>query len=194
MGHNSGIFGPGRAALLAAVLGATLALGGCGGVEFQGAVFDAVGLSGDRREPDVHMAERPPLLLPPNLNALPQPGQGVAAATAREDWPKNPELAQKEIIQAQEDAKNKQLAEKEPLHPYIGKPTLLNKILGSKKRPEQPEEVPEPDPAVDKPKEEGGAQTAHKPLTPHVPQDIKPTEDPFHPAAPDSYKNPTALY
>ena len=38
------------------------------------------------------------------------------------------------------------------------------------------------------------AQTKPKPLTPHVPQDITPTEDPFHPAAPDSYKNPNALY
>jgi hypothetical protein len=38
------------------------------------------------------------------------------------------------------------------------------------------------------------AQTKPKPLTPHQPQEITPTEDLFHPAAPDSYKNPTALY
>lgn len=196
MGHTQIIVRPGRAALFAAALGATFVLGGCGGVEFQGALFDAVGLSGDRQEPDVRMSERPPLLVPPNLSALPQPGGGVAVATAREDWPKNPELVQKEQLQAEQDAKAKVAAEREPLHPYIGKPTLLNKVLGARKQPEQPDDLPEPDPAVDKPKEgEDVAQTERKPLTPHVPQDIKPaTEDPFQPSAPDSYKNPKALY
>ena len=57
------------------------------------------------------------------------------------------------------------------------------------------DEVPEPDPS-DKPprRPERGATATPKPLTPHVPQDIKPTEDPFNPAAPESYKNPNALY
>ena len=50
---------------LAAALAVTLALGGCGGIEFQGKVFDYMGLSGDREQADVRMAERPPLLLPP---------------------------------------------------------------------------------------------------------------------------------
>lgn len=94
MGHITITRRAGRTTLLAATLATTLALGGCGGIEFQGKIFDYVGLSGDRQEPDVRLAERPPLVLPPNSKALPQPGSGVAVATAREDWPQNPELAQ----------------------------------------------------------------------------------------------------
>ncbi|MGH2604578.1 MAG: hypothetical protein ACRDJ9_34960, partial [Dehalococcoidia bacterium] len=66
MGHTTRITRAGKAALVAAALSATLALGGCGGVEFQGKIFDAVGLSGDHKEADVRMAERPPLLMPPD--------------------------------------------------------------------------------------------------------------------------------
>jgi hypothetical protein len=194
LGHAKTIIGPGRAALLGVALGATLALGGCGGVEFQGKIFEAVGLSGDIKQPDVRMAERPPLLVPPDLNTLPQPGGGVAVATAREDWPKNPEEQRKAIIKAEKDAQAKEQSAREPLHPYIGKPTLFNKLLGKKKEAEPLDDVPEPDPS-DKPKEgEDVAEAKHKPLTPHVPQDIKPTEDLFNPPPPNSYKNPSALY
>ena len=91
MGHRPDMTCPVRAALLAAAFAAALALGGCGGVEFQGKIFDYMGVSGERKEPDVRMSERPPLLLPPDTKALPQPGSGVATATARQDWPQNPE-------------------------------------------------------------------------------------------------------
>ena len=192
MGHNSRITRPVRAALLAPVFAATLALGGCGGIEFQGKVFDYMGISGDRKEADVRMTERPPLLLPPDAKALPQPGNGVAVATARQDWPKNPEVTQKQIVQAQKDEKAKALRTQEPLNPYIGKPTLFNKWFAKNKDGQPVDEVPEPDPS-DKPAE-AVAGTTVKPLKPHVPQDIKPTEDPFNPAPPDSYKNPSALY
>ena len=41
----------------------------------------------------------------------------------------------------------------------------------------------------------GWAATAKpKPLQPHVSQDIEKTDDPFNPPAPESYKNPSALY
>ena len=49
---------PVGAALLAAVSAATLALAGCGGIEFQGKIFDYMGVSGDHKQPDVRMAER----------------------------------------------------------------------------------------------------------------------------------------
>ena len=133
MAHNSRITRPVRAALLAPVFAATLALGGCGGIEFQGKVFDYMGISGDRKEADVRMTERPPLLLPPDAKALPQPGNGVAVATARQDWPKNPEVTQKQIVQAQKDEKAKTLRAQEPLNPYIGKPTLFNKWFAKNK-------------------------------------------------------------
>jgi hypothetical protein len=183
-----------RSATLAAALAATLALGGCGGIEFQGKVFDYMGLSGDRKQPDVRMAERPPLLLPPDTKALPTPGNGVAAATAREDWPKNPEAVQTEIVKADGDAKAKQTAVNDPLNPLKGKNNpLIEKWLTKKKQVEQPDDTPEPDPATDKPPEEV-AQAKRQPVTPPPPQEEIPTTDPFHPAPPESYKNPNALY
>jgi hypothetical protein len=194
LGHTIAISRPYRAALLAAAFAAPLALGGCGGIEFQGKVFDYMGISGDRKEADPRMAERPPLLLPPDTKALPQPGNGVAVATAREDWPQNPELAQKQIVKAKEAEKSKEEAAQDPMNPYAGKPTLLDKWFGKKKEGEPVDEVPEPDPSDKPPEDQAVAAAKPKPLTPHVPQEITPTEGPFHPAAPESYKNPNALY
>ena len=197
MGHNRAISRPCRAALLASALAATLALGGCGGIEFQGKVFDYMGLSGDRQEPDVKMAERPPLLLPPDTKALPQPGSGVAVATAREDWPKNPEIVQQQAVEAQKAAKAKEVTDAtDPINPLQGKSNpLIDKWLSKNKKVVQPDETPEPDP-TDKPiVSETVAQSKPKPLTPLVPQELPPpTEDPFHPAPPESYKNPDAIY
>ena len=47
-----------------------LALGGCGGIEFQGKAFDYMGLSdvGKQKE-DARMTERAPLLVPPNVRS-----------------------------------------------------------------------------------------------------------------------------
>ncbi|MGH6832393.1 MAG: hypothetical protein ACRECM_05135 [Methyloceanibacter sp.] len=195
MGHITIIRRPGRATLLAAAFAATLALGGCGGIEFQGKVFDYMGLSGDRQEPDVRLAERPPLVLPPNAKALPQPGSGVAVATAREDWPQNPELAQKQVVEATQAEQAKEEAKNDPINPYAGKKTLLDKWLGKKKEPEQVDDVPEPDPSDKPPTDQAVATAKPKPLTPHVPQDVTPgAPDLFNPAPPESYKNPNALY
>ena len=135
MGHNWHMIRPVRAALLAAVSAATLALAGCGGVEFQGKIFDYMGVSGDRKEPDVRMAERPPLLLPPNPKALPEPQNGVAAAAARQDWPQNPEVTQKQIVQEEKDKKSVEQRKQEPLNPYIGKKTLIDRWLAKDRRP-----------------------------------------------------------
>jgi len=193
LGHTAIISRPGRAARLAAVFAATLVLGGCGGVEFQGKIFDYMGISGDGKEADPRLAERPPLLVPPDTKALPPPGS-VAEAAAREDWPQNPELAQKQIVKVKEAEKSKEEAAKDPINPYAGKPTLLTKWLGKKKETEPVDDVPEPDPS-DKPAEgQSVAQAKPKPLTPHVPEEAAPSEDLFHPAPPESYKNPSALY
>ena len=197
LGHTTIICRPSRAALLAAGFAATLALGGCGGIEFQGKIFDYVGLSGDRQQPDPRLAERPPLLLPPNTKALPQPGSGVAVATARQDWPKNPEIVQQEAVDAEKAAKAKQVTDAtDPLNPLQGKSNpLLNKWFSKNKKVEQVDDVPEPDPADKPPADQAVAAAKPKPLTPHVSQEVTPgAPDPFHPAAPESYKNPTSIY
>jgi hypothetical protein len=97
-------------------------------------------------------------------------------------------VTQQQIKQAQKDEKAKEVRKQEPLHPYIGKPTLFDKWFTKDEGP-QVDDIPEPDPS-NKPPEEV-ATTRPKPLTPHVPQEITPTEEPV---SPDSYKNPSALY
>ncbi len=194
MGRTTRIVRGGRNALLAGALSATLVLGGCGGVEFQGKIFDAVGLSGERQQADVRMAERPPLLLPPDTKALPPPGGGVATATAREDWPQNPELARAKAVQAENDKFAAEESGRQPLHPYIGKPTLLNKLLPKKDKPEDVDDVPEPDPSDKLPESDSVAQAPPQPLQPHVPHEIDQSRDEFKPVTPDSYSNPSALY
>jgi hypothetical protein len=196
LGHIAAISRAGRALGPAATFAISLALGGCGGIEFQGKVFDYMGLSGDRQQGDVRMSERPPLLLPPNLKQLPQPGSGVAVATARPDWPTNPEVVQQQVAKdkAAEEAKREAVAD--PTNPYAGKPTLLDKAFGllwNKNADAEPvDDVPEPDPSDKRPEDKGKTAVASTsgPKPPQVPDaDIPPsTEDPFHPAAPDSYK------
>ncbi|MFD0988344.1 hypothetical protein [Methyloligella solikamskensis] len=123
-----------------------LTLGGCGGVEFQGKIFDYAGLSGERQQEDVQMSERAPLVIPPNTNHLPPPGSGPATPSA---WPTNPEVAAREAQQQQAAAEKKDAETQDPLNPYAGKPTLLDKLFGRDKEP-APEvaAVPEPDPSA----------------------------------------------
>jgi hypothetical protein len=196
LGHITHESSPTRAALLAAALGATLALGGCGGVQFEGKVFDYMGVSSiGGQQADVKMVERPPLLLPPDTKALPPPSQGVAVATARADWPQNPEVAQEQVIQAKKDERFKEEAKRQPLNPYIGKPNLFTRWFQKPKQADLLEDVPEPDPSDKAP--EGGAvaqTTTPKPLTPPVPDAEIPDDSLFHPTAPDTYKNPNAYY
>ena len=90
--------------LQAAGLGAALMLSGCAdGVELNGKVFDMMGISpaaqeANRREPK--LAERTPLVVPPDTNRLPEPGSDRAQAAAAVAWPDDPE--QRKAREAQE--------------------------------------------------------------------------------------------
>ena len=83
---------------------ATFAVGGCAdGVELNGKVFDLLGISpaameASRREPK--LAERAPLVMPPNANRLPDPEATQTAATDQSNWPADPE--QRKLAAAQE--------------------------------------------------------------------------------------------
>jgi hypothetical protein len=77
---------------------ALLALPGCGGidgVELNGKVFDAVGLTGalggKKAEPKTEV--RSPLVLPPAAERLPEPGENGAVAPVQtaEAWPNDPD-------------------------------------------------------------------------------------------------------
>ena len=77
-------------------LAGSLFIGGCGGVdgvELNGGIFDALGLSGSGEKvsnKDLKVAARPGLVLPPEQTNLPQPQTGNPFAEA-ESWPVDPE-------------------------------------------------------------------------------------------------------
>ena len=182
--------GKGLPSLVACVL--ALMLGGCGGIEFQGKVFEYAGLSNvGKQQEDVRMTERAPLLVPPNTRSLPPPG---SPTVTRVDWPADTDKERRRLSELRKAEEEKKAAEAEPNNPYAGKPKLLDKLLGKEKSTaEQGDaiDVPEPDPsdktAEDKARERATSTAATKP----VDQSLNaPTaaEDPFHPSAPDSYK------
>ncbi|MGH6865817.1 MAG: hypothetical protein ACREDO_06560 [Methyloceanibacter sp.] len=191
MGHIAAICRVNAASRLAAALVCALTLSGCGGgVELEGKVFDYMGISGSRQEADVRMGERAPLMLPPNLGNLPQPGTGAAVATARQDWPDDPEVVRKRVAK-QEQAKQAEIkAAADPTNPYAGKPTLLDRWF--KKSDDEVEPVaavPEPDPSDAEPASKTTASAPSNPtgLTPHVPQAPMPKRDTGESGTPDSY-------
>jgi len=170
-----------------------LTVAGCGGVEFQGKLFDYAGLSNvGKPEEDARMTDRAPLLVPPNTQRLPPPG---SPPITRADWPADSDKERKKLAEARQAADRAKAANAEPGNPYAGKPNLLDKVLGRDKTHEADQvDVPEPDPAdktaQDKARERKTASVPQKPVdqslnAPTVP----PEEDPFHPAAPESYKN-----
>jgi hypothetical protein len=174
--------------------GFALTLGGCGGVEFQGKLFDYAGLSSvGKPQEDVRMTDRAPLLVPPNPQSLPPPG---SPAITRADWPADTDKQRKQLAEAKQAADRAKAAKvsNERIDPYAGKPKLLDKLLGRNKQPEEDSvDVPEPDPsdktAADKARERAAA-TPQKPVDQSLNAPTTPAEaDPFHPAAPDSYKS-----
>jgi hypothetical protein len=183
------LFGKGLLSL--AACGLALALGGCGAIEFQGKVFDYAGLSSlGKEQEDVRMTERAPLLVPPNTHKLPQPG---SPEVTRADWPADTDKERKRLAAARQEEERKKAAAAEPNNPYAGKPNLLDMALGRNKTPEaDPLDVPEPDPS-DKTAEDRAREQAAGTVQKPVDQSLNaptPTgaDDPFHPAAPDSYK------
>jgi len=87
-----------------AVASAAVLLAGCsaGDVEFNGKIFDAVGLNSQTKSAEPKLAERAPLVLPPVADQLPQPGSsdqpnGADATLAQIDDPDR----KKSVSQAQ---------------------------------------------------------------------------------------------
>lgn len=189
MGHVTARMRIDRALALACALACAAALGGCGGVELQGKIFDYMGVSGDTQQPDVRMSQRPPLLVPPNLETLPQPGTGgPAVAAARPDWPEDPEIVRKRIA-ADEKAKEAEIkAAADPTNPYAGKPTLLDRWFKSSDDEEVTVAVPEPDPSDRVTDSSTVAQSQPKGLQPHVPQAPLPEQQKSGPEVSGAYE------
>jgi hypothetical protein len=79
-------------ALLAAALGSAC---GVDGVELNGAVFDYLGVSeaAQSKSRETKVAERPGIVLPPQLDRLPEPGSAPAPTPAMDQvsWPNDPD-------------------------------------------------------------------------------------------------------
>jgi hypothetical protein len=90
--------------VLAACL--TVGVAGCGtdDIQFNGGIFDAVGLSdaGKSKSGDPKMAERAPLVVPPSLDRLPPPGDGAPPSQIADI--KDPDAA-KAVSRAELEAK-----------------------------------------------------------------------------------------
>jgi hypothetical protein len=120
-----------------------LAVGGCGlagidGVELQGGVFDALGVSNSNKvkTADVKVPARPGLVIPPTDERLPNPNapqpQATAAAPAAggESWPLDPE-ANKAARDAELDRRHKEYCEREIRNAELrGDPSAV--IIGPK--------------------------------------------------------------
>jgi hypothetical protein len=69
---------------IAAAVFLPLLLAGCGGidgVELNGKIFDALGVSSSSQtKSEPQMAERAPLIVPPSVTRLPEPGSGQSAS------------------------------------------------------------------------------------------------------------------
>ena len=189
MGHFAAIGTGKRVLRLAAALGCVALLGGCGGVEFEGKIFDYAGISGTGPEPDPTMTERAPLMVPPNVASLPAPTQSRSVAASRPDWPDDPEKVRTRVIEEKKTATAEAEAEADPMNPYAGKETLLDKLLSRDKTVEEPiPDVPEPDASDRAPT---SVATQSGPQAPHVPQAPLPdrNQEGFNPSAPENYRN-----
>lgn len=98
-----------RRAICAVVLTALAGLSGCAadGIEFNGKIFDALGMStsslAPRKEPK--MERRSPIVLPPDGKRLPEPGSSPEYANQNQSWPQDRDA--KKVADA-EDFKRKQ--------------------------------------------------------------------------------------
>jgi hypothetical protein len=88
---------------IAAMLVAGVALSGCVGqdVEFEGKIFDVVGLSGERKQKEKQMESRAPLVMPPSKQ-LPQPGPKEQVASPN-NWPIDPDERRKQELADKKD-------------------------------------------------------------------------------------------
>jgi hypothetical protein len=86
-----------RKVATAAVVGLAVAVSGCGfdDVELNGSIFDMMGVGSNSKkaQKDVAMRPRAPLVLPPGVERLPQPGEAIAATDPELLTIRDPDLA-----------------------------------------------------------------------------------------------------
>jgi len=133
---------------LAAVATALLLSACADGIELNGKIFDTIGVSSaalDTKRSEPKLAERAPLVMPPDVSRLPDPGSGQAPVVQQAAWPDDPEARKvrdakererlhlaycRGEIQWKEKAFNKESAGA-PRSPYGPCPTLFGTSLTS---------------------------------------------------------------
>ena len=193
MGHAATrilrLFGKGLLSLVAC--GLALALGGCGGIDFQGKVFDYVGLSSlGKEQEDVRMTERAPLLVPPNTHKLPPPG---SPDVTRADWPADTDKERKRLAAARQarSARRRPQASRTILMP-ASRICSTRCLAGTRRLRRTRSTFPSPIRRTRRPRTRPASApraTPQKPVDQSLNAPATPAaDDPFHPAAPDSYK------
>jgi len=75
----------------------TIALAGCAGTDVQinAPILEAAGINlTSKPTPEPDLEEKPPLVVPPSTEKLPEPGERKVAA-AEEEWPEDPDIIAK---------------------------------------------------------------------------------------------------
>jgi len=90
--------------LAGAAVASTLLVAGCAdGIDLNGKVFDWMGISPaaqEARRYEPKLADRAPLVMPPDVSRLPQPGSENVPEPTQTAWPDDPE--QRKVREAQE--------------------------------------------------------------------------------------------
>ncbi len=122
-----------------------MAFAGCGEtVQFEGRVFDMLGVNDTTKRRDNAVAERAPLVLPPNQRALPQPGSIAAAAGQDVNWPDDPDERRRAAAKTRQ---KKKLDASKAVEGRDVQPGLLDRMMKGKQaqQEEEVEAVPSPE-------------------------------------------------
>lgn len=99
-----------RNTAIAALLGGAMALSGCAdgvGVEIDAPILNAVGVDlGGKKKDDADLPERTGLIVPPSTESLPPPGTQTAAS-AKQNWPNDPDKTKKRAAEEKAAAEEK---------------------------------------------------------------------------------------
>jgi len=95
-----------KLARIGALSGLALMLAGCGGADVQvnAPILEAAGINlTSKPPPEPDLEEKPPLVVPPSTEKLPEPGERKVA-TAEEQWPEDPDkIAKRKAEKAEKE-------------------------------------------------------------------------------------------
>lgn len=125
-------------------------LAGCGdAIQYNGKVFDVLGVNGTTKPKDARVIDRAPLVLPPDTSRLPAPGS-ESATIAEQGLPDDVDRRSHALKAEAEKKKLKDREFKSVVDPTAEpRPGILDRLIKGKKKTEDEDvaDVPEPDPS-----------------------------------------------